>query len=249
MDEINNYTLIDSTGKTYKSTTPGQFGGHKKLKIYGRLDCPSALRYIAKGQYVQHRIFFVDEKTAIEAGYRPCGVCMKKEYKKWKEDQVKDKVRYFMLLQVGGYDWGKSRIYYCTSLKGLQSSLEKFFNSIIDGYDWHWNDGDDKIDDNDVEKIDYPEDMPLNRWIKKKNEQINEFICYMDGAGVSLDVYSTDADVEIPISNLLDYFNINLNDERNYGEDGQNKVKTLKELLEQDKCKKAVSQINKWLAL
>lgn len=92
MDKAKTYTLIDAMGKRYKSITPGQFGGHKKLKIYGRLDCPSALRYIAKGQYVENRVFFADEKTAIAAGYRPCGVCMKEEYKKWKSDQVKDKV-------------------------------------------------------------------------------------------------------------------------------------------------------------
>lgn len=60
----------------------------RKKKIYGRLDCPSALRYIAKGQYVQHRVFFKDEETAIKAGYRPCGVCMKEAYKRWKEKQV-----------------------------------------------------------------------------------------------------------------------------------------------------------------
>ena len=71
------YHLIDANGKTYESDIPGAFGGHRKLKIYGRLDCPSALRYIAKGQYVQYRVFFKDEETAITAGYRPCGVCMK----------------------------------------------------------------------------------------------------------------------------------------------------------------------------
>lgn len=58
------------------------------MKIYGRLDCPSALRYIAKGQYVQYRVFFKDEETAIAAGYRPCGVCMKAEYKRWKEQKA-----------------------------------------------------------------------------------------------------------------------------------------------------------------
>ena len=62
---------------------------HKKLKIYGRLDCPSALRYIAKGQYVKNRVFFKDEETAIAAGFRPCAKCMPKEYKLWKEKQGK----------------------------------------------------------------------------------------------------------------------------------------------------------------
>ena len=78
------YHLLDKNGKTYDSETPGTFGGHRKLKIYGRLDCPSALRYIAKGQYVQYRVFFADEETAIAAGYRPCAKCMPEAYKKWK---------------------------------------------------------------------------------------------------------------------------------------------------------------------
>ncbi len=81
------YKLIGKDGKPYESETPGTLGGHRKLKIYGRLDCPSALRYIAKGEYVQHRVFFADEETAIAAGYRPCARCMKEAYQKWKEEQ------------------------------------------------------------------------------------------------------------------------------------------------------------------
>ena len=83
------YKLIDANGKQYFSVIPGTLGGHKKLKIYGRFDCPSAARYIAKGQYVQHRVFFADEETAIAAGYRPCARCMPEAYKKWKEQQEK----------------------------------------------------------------------------------------------------------------------------------------------------------------
>ena len=30
-----------------------------------------------------------DEETAIAAGYRPCGICMKEKYRIWKEKQVK----------------------------------------------------------------------------------------------------------------------------------------------------------------
>ncbi len=84
------YFLQNHTDQVYISTTTGTFGGHYKLKIYGRLDCPSAARFIAKGQYVRHRVFFEDEETAIAAGYRPCGVCMKEEYRKWKESKNKD---------------------------------------------------------------------------------------------------------------------------------------------------------------
>jgi methylphosphotriester-DNA--protein-cysteine methyltransferase len=29
-------------------------------------------------------VFFADEQTAVEAGYRPCAVCMPEEYARWK---------------------------------------------------------------------------------------------------------------------------------------------------------------------
>ncbi len=78
------YTLIGSNGKPFLSTRRGTFGGHRRLRIYGRLDCPSALRFISRGQYVKHRVFFSDEATAVAAGYRPCARCMPEAYKKWK---------------------------------------------------------------------------------------------------------------------------------------------------------------------
>lgn len=78
------YKLIDAEGNTYESIIPGTFGGNKKLKIYGRLDCPSALRWIEKGYYIDKRVFFLDEETAIMAGYRPCAVCMPETYQNWK---------------------------------------------------------------------------------------------------------------------------------------------------------------------
>ena len=81
---MSQYKLIGRDGKPYISDTPGTIGGHKRLKIYGQLNCSSALRHIANGHYVKHRVFFADEDTAIAAGYRPCGVCMKKEYQQWK---------------------------------------------------------------------------------------------------------------------------------------------------------------------
>jgi methylphosphotriester-DNA--protein-cysteine methyltransferase len=63
----------------------GTIGGHRGTRIYGRLDCPSALRAIANGGYVKHRVFFVDEPAAIAAGYRPCARCMPVQYRQWKE--------------------------------------------------------------------------------------------------------------------------------------------------------------------
>lgn len=82
------YKLIGPDGKEYSSQDKGTLGGHKKLKIYGRLDCPSALRHIAKGNYVRHRVFFANEQTALAAGYRPCGICMKEHYQLWKDDKL-----------------------------------------------------------------------------------------------------------------------------------------------------------------
>ena len=65
-------------------TIRGTIGGHRKTRIYGRLDCPSALRAIANGGYVTHRVFFADEATAIAAGCRPCARWMPDRYRDWK---------------------------------------------------------------------------------------------------------------------------------------------------------------------
>ncbi len=82
------YRLINENGEEYLSDIPGTLGGNKRLKIYGKLDCQSANRWIAKGYYVKDRVFFLDKKTALKAGYRPCAVCMKKEYEEWKMEQI-----------------------------------------------------------------------------------------------------------------------------------------------------------------
>ena len=86
------FRLIDSNGKEYLSDIPGKLGGNKKLKIYGKLDCPSAKRWIDKGKYISNRVFFENEEIAIAAGYRPCGVCMPNEYKEWKKNQKTKKL-------------------------------------------------------------------------------------------------------------------------------------------------------------
>ena len=79
------YTLIAVDGRAYRSPDKGEWGGHRRTKIYGRLDCPSALRALARGGYAAHRVFFADERTAVAAGYRPCGVCCKDRYDVWRE--------------------------------------------------------------------------------------------------------------------------------------------------------------------
>lgn len=85
------YRLIGKDRKEYLSDLPGTLGGHRKLKIYGRLDCPSALRHIAKGNYVRYRVFLADEETAVAVGFRPCGICMKEEYLLWKKIDIAEK--------------------------------------------------------------------------------------------------------------------------------------------------------------
>ncbi|PAE37640.1 metal-binding protein, partial [Bacillus sp. 7884-1] len=51
--------------------------------------CHAAIRAIKKGGYEKYRVFFADEETAIAAGYRPCGACMREQYVKWKNEKDK----------------------------------------------------------------------------------------------------------------------------------------------------------------
>jgi hypothetical protein len=78
------YLLLGPDGHPFESATPGTLGGNRRGRLYGRLDCPAALRAIARGGYVGDRVFFADEQTAIEAGYRPCAVCLPDQYARWK---------------------------------------------------------------------------------------------------------------------------------------------------------------------
>ena len=87
MEDAKLYRVVGADGAEVLSPVPGTLGGHRRTRGYGRLDCPVALRWIAKGQYVRHRVFFADEETAIAAGYRPCAVCMPDEYREWKAAQ------------------------------------------------------------------------------------------------------------------------------------------------------------------
>jgi len=53
--------------------------GNSKLKIFGTLRCPSGKR-----MKIQRRVFFSSYAEALELGFRPCGHCMRSEYKFWK---------------------------------------------------------------------------------------------------------------------------------------------------------------------
>jgi len=55
-------------------------GGNSKLKIYGKLSCKSGKR-----MKNENRVFFANEAEATNAGYRPCGHCMREKYKLWKK--------------------------------------------------------------------------------------------------------------------------------------------------------------------
>jgi hypothetical protein len=83
------FTLIGADKRPYVSITPGTFGGHRKTKVYGRMDCPAAIRALNKGGYVNNRVFFADEQTAITAEFRPCASCLPEKYAIWKSQQVK----------------------------------------------------------------------------------------------------------------------------------------------------------------
>jgi hypothetical protein len=78
------WTLVDADGRRHEATLRGTLGGHRRGRRYGRLDCPAALRAIARGGYVPDRVFFRDEATARAAGYRPCAVCMPGAYAAWR---------------------------------------------------------------------------------------------------------------------------------------------------------------------
>ena len=83
------FKLIGSDGQPYLSPIPGLLGGHQGQRLYGRLDCWSALAAMKRkpGSYERQRVFFADEATAIAAGYRPCAKCMPVEYRAWKARQ------------------------------------------------------------------------------------------------------------------------------------------------------------------
>ena len=82
------YKLLGADGRTYWSESPGSLGGHRRTRIYGRLDCPTALAWLARGHYAWHRVFFADEDTAVAAGYRPCSRCLPTAYRQWRLARV-----------------------------------------------------------------------------------------------------------------------------------------------------------------
>jgi len=83
------WRLIGADGGGYDSDRPGSLGGHRRNRIYGRLDCRAALQAIARGGYVKNRVFFLSQADAEAAGYRPCAVCLPQEYARWNAQKLR----------------------------------------------------------------------------------------------------------------------------------------------------------------
>src|SRR4051794_37372470 len=92
------YRLTAPGGMQYDSEQRGTLAGNRKLRIYGLLSCKFAIRALAQG-YAKHRVFFADEAAAIAAGYRPCGKCMRDQYRRWKVGGQCDTPEYPWLVQ------------------------------------------------------------------------------------------------------------------------------------------------------
>ncbi len=90
------FKLLGADGNIYESETKGEFGGNSKQGVYGRMDCGSALSSMRRypGAYQKSRVFFADEKTALAAGYRPCGNCLRQKYKEYMADPDAYRAKY-----------------------------------------------------------------------------------------------------------------------------------------------------------
>ena len=81
------YRLLAADRTWYRSARKGTLGGNRRTALYGRLDCPAALRALARpsaATFRRFRVFFADENAAIAAGYRPCARCLPAAYRAWK---------------------------------------------------------------------------------------------------------------------------------------------------------------------
>lgn len=57
-------------------------GGNRPGKIYGLLTCRAGKR-----MKVDNQVFFQNETEAVQAGYRPCAVCLPTQYRVWQREQ------------------------------------------------------------------------------------------------------------------------------------------------------------------
>lgn len=76
--EINDTNLFQKIKKGEISV-----GGNLNLKIYGTLRCKSGKR-----MKKENRVFFNDITQAKKHGFRPCGHCLREDYKIWKNGLI-----------------------------------------------------------------------------------------------------------------------------------------------------------------
>ena len=92
--------VIGHDGKTCvagaRATLAGRRGSSKISSVYGRLEpCHGAARALKRcddnpGErcpYREAQVFFLDEQSAIAAGFRPCAHCFPEKYQAWKAAQ------------------------------------------------------------------------------------------------------------------------------------------------------------------
>lgn len=74
---VNHIDIADNNLKKKIRSREISFGGNRKLKIYGKLQCKSG-----KKMKRENRVFFTSENEATKNDFRPCGHCMKTAYEK-----------------------------------------------------------------------------------------------------------------------------------------------------------------------
>ncbi|MBD2753479.1 Ada metal-binding domain-containing protein [Spirosoma validum] len=72
------YARLRALARLMKNGTV-TLAGNRPGKIYGRLDCRTGKR-----MKPENRVFFQSETDAVTLGYRPCAICLPREYKLWK---------------------------------------------------------------------------------------------------------------------------------------------------------------------
>lgn len=82
------HTLIGADGKPHVSAEKGILGGRRGTKIFGRLDCPAALRAHCPRQVRQPPSLLRRLGNSHPSRYRPCAVCMPDAYQTWKARQA-----------------------------------------------------------------------------------------------------------------------------------------------------------------
>ena len=83
------YTLLGADGRAVPERREGPARRQRPHQgLRHAWTAPSRSRCCAAGFEPKHRVFFADEETAIAAGFRPCGACMRARYREWRARQA-----------------------------------------------------------------------------------------------------------------------------------------------------------------